>query len=101
MNVNEAVDLARVERGNCADCGSRRPAPNAKICDGCWELRHRIESDPALAARFLTEAGGDVGTKRIEALETALRELLLGLKPHRGMPHDAIARAVQVLTDER
>jgi hypothetical protein len=26
-----------------------------KECDGCWELRHRIEADPERAKRMLAE----------------------------------------------
>jgi hypothetical protein len=40
----------------CALCGKIKhtygPRPD-KLCDGCWELKHRIEDQPELARKVL------------------------------------------------
>jgi hypothetical protein len=40
----------------CAICHERAPAPGAESCDRCWELKRRIDDDPDLALRALTQA---------------------------------------------
>jgi hypothetical protein len=40
----------------CRHCGAPTYADSLRECPGCWELRTRIESQPALARRMLEEA---------------------------------------------
>lgn len=39
----------------CQYCGHAMRPVEGKTCDGCWELKRRIEDDPEMAAKFLQE----------------------------------------------
>lgn len=43
----------------CKWCGIDTTMLETKECDGCWELRHRIEYFPEMAKRMLKELGLD------------------------------------------
>lgn len=43
----------------CMHC-SQQAAPNSKECDGCWELRTRVQSEPDIAQKFLGMMTGRV-----------------------------------------
>jgi hypothetical protein len=42
----------------CTDCGTPTTMLGTKLCDGCWELRRRVESNPEMARRILGLSGG-------------------------------------------
>lgn len=44
-----------MEKTPCKWCGEETICTFTKECDRCWELRHRLEYDPALAFRMLDE----------------------------------------------
>ena len=37
----------------CKWCGTPTPMLGTKMCDGCWELEHRIIGQPELALRMV------------------------------------------------
>ena len=39
----------------CKYCQCETPHKGPKMCDKCWELQKRIESDPVLARKMLNE----------------------------------------------
>lgn len=39
----------------CKYCGEETKMEATKLCDGCWELDHRIRANPELAEKILTE----------------------------------------------
>ena len=39
----------------CMWCNAKTSMSGADECDGCWELRHRIEMDIELAKRMIAE----------------------------------------------
>lgn len=39
----------------CTLCGKQTRMMGTKLCDRCWEIKSRIESDPELALQILTE----------------------------------------------
>jgi len=39
----------------CIWCGSEIKDYHGKECDSCWELRQRIEANPALAERMIRD----------------------------------------------
>ena len=49
-------DYKNGENYTCVLCGEKKhthgPQPD-KLCDGCWELKTRIESQPKLAQKVL------------------------------------------------
>lgn len=45
-----------IVRAQCKLCGSEKGWPETKLCDRCWELKTRIENDPALAIQILKDA---------------------------------------------
>lgn len=53
----------------CKWCGDQTPYLETQECDSCWELRHRIELQPILAAEiFRSVVGIDPNTGGIDAL---------------------------------
>jgi hypothetical protein len=42
---------------NCKWCGKITDKQHTKECDGCWELRSRIERNPDLAIIMLNKMG--------------------------------------------
>lgn len=43
------------ETTKCKWCGKETSMFGTKMCDGCWELEHRIEMDLTLAKRIVKE----------------------------------------------
>lgn len=37
----------------CTLCGTKTFMLGTRLCDRCWELKHRVEHDPHLAAKIL------------------------------------------------
>jgi hypothetical protein len=37
----------------CGLCGTPTPMTGTKRCDACWELEHRVQSNPELARKIL------------------------------------------------
>lgn len=57
FDSDELVDLyppERVAKKLCLDCKREFITPGRR-CDGCWELRSRIQNQPQLAAKILAE----------------------------------------------
>lgn len=44
-----------VEEIKCKHCSNMHLNDATGLCNGCWELKHRIEANPTLAAAFLKE----------------------------------------------
>jgi len=44
-----------IERTKCKWCGIDTTNIGTNECDGCWELRHRIEMYPDLAKKMMKE----------------------------------------------
>lgn len=85
----------------CVHCGGAAHPAARPECDGCWELRRRIDSDPTRARYFQARVAFEPGS--IEALEqgtpTPDRELVLSLAlaamvPETNWRHPAQADAV-------
>lgn len=51
------IALDKGELVRCRWCETPTASLGTRECDRCWELRHRIEQDPALAERMLHELG--------------------------------------------
>jgi hypothetical protein len=47
------VAFTDAERVPCTICGKPTRMLGTKLCDGCWELRTRIERDPDIAHKIL------------------------------------------------
>lgn len=41
------------ETTKCKWCGTSTASLGTKECDNCWEMRHRISSNPELAEKML------------------------------------------------
>jgi hypothetical protein len=54
------------EMFTCKLCGETQhtfgPRPD-KLCDGCWELKTRIEAQPELAKKVLSQLGNSHDTQ--------------------------------------
>ena len=44
----------------CRLCSTPTPMLGTKLCDRCWELEHRVESDVELTIKILTNLGYSV-----------------------------------------
>lgn len=45
------------ETCKCTLCGNPTPMLNTRLCDGCYELKHRIEAQPHLARKLTSSLG--------------------------------------------
>lgn len=52
MMKHEPIEIVK-----CKHCGRATTMTGTKMCDGCWELDHRIKGQPDLAAKILTAQG--------------------------------------------
>ena len=54
----------------CRICQEREAfGPGTGLCDGCWELEHRILNRPDLAIKILSNLGYEVKGRKQEALK--------------------------------
>ena len=49
----------------CRICSTLTPMLGTKLCDRCWELDYRIESDVELAIKILNNLGYSVTKDRV------------------------------------
>jgi len=65
----------------CRICGTPTPMIGTRLCDRCWELEHRIESDPELATKILK--GLDDTSEFKLTQENTIREILNDIEDFR------------------
>lgn len=54
-NINEKKSERPAHTCKCQYCGLNTYNTGTKLCDGCWELKTRIEADTPLAEKILAD----------------------------------------------
>lgn len=95
--------LVYSEFGFCETCGERRRVANAKLCDGCWEVEHRLadylRSGLDNARKFVAEALAKADREEVRrALIAAVQECLL-TEEDMNMDNDSPQRHQEAIKD--